>query len=300
MRFGLFGTGFWAEETHGAGLVRSSDVELVGVWGRNPAKAAALAEKLGSRPYDEVTALIHDVDAIAVALPPDVQAAIAAEAAEAGKHLLLDKPLSFTVADADRVVAAAEALHVASRVFFTSRFCPEIEDWLQTLASDADWDGAHITMQYNIYIEGNPYGGSQWRKDRGALWDIGPHALSQLIPVLGPVRRIVSSAGRGDMVHLVFTHDSGATSTATLSLTTPEPAMHGDLYFFGPRGISRKPDGVTTPGEAFDNCLRELLEAIDKGESVDRADVHFGRDVVAILADADAQLSRAVRAGRRP
>lgn len=297
MRFGLFGTGYWAAQVHGAGLARSSDVELVGVWGRDAGKAAALADELGTRPYADVSALIADVDAIAVALPPDVQAAIAAEAAEAGKHLLLDKPLSFTVAEADRVVAAVDAKGLASRVFFTSRYVPEVEAWLQQLASDGDWDGAHVKLQFNIYTEGNPYGGSVWRKDRGALWDIGPHALSQLVPVLGPVRRVVASAGRGDTVHLIFTHDSGAASTATVSLTTPEPAMHGDLYFYGPRGLSKKPEVRTDEHQAYDNAIRELLGAIERGETRDRCDVRFGRDVVAVLADAEAQLAAAASAG---
>jgi predicted dehydrogenase len=292
VRFGLFGTGYWAAETHGAGLVGNADVELVGVWGRDAAKAAALAERLGTRPYADISALIADVDAIAVALPPDVQAAIAAEAAEAGKHLLLDKPLSFTVAESDRIVAAVDQHGLSSRVFFTARYCPETEDWLNALAADGDWDGAHVLMEFNIYSEGNPFGGSPWRKERGALWDIGPHALSQLVPVLGPVRRVVASAGRGDTVHMIFNHESGAASTVTVSLTTPEPAVHGDLWFFGPRGLSHKPEGVTGANKAFDNALRELLGAIERGETHDRCDVRFGRDVVAILADAEAQITR--------
>jgi hypothetical protein len=226
VRFGLFGTGHWAVQTHAAGLARNAAVELAGVWGRDPAKTAAVAEQLGTRAYDGVSALITDVDAIAVALPPDVQAGIAAEAAEAGRHLLLDKPLAFTTADADRVVAAVDAGQLSSRVFFTARFTPETEQWLQQLAADGDWDGGQVTMLANIYRAGSPYAGSSWRSERGALWDIGPHALSQLIPVLGPVSRVVAAAGRGDTVSLALTHASGASSTATVSLTAPEPSRH--------------------------------------------------------------------------
>ena len=128
MRFGLLGTGFWAAQTQGAALAAHASAELVGVWGRDPAKAAAVAGPLGAAPYDDVDALIADVDAVAIALPPDVQAGLAARAAQAGRHLLLDKPLALTAAGADAVVDAVDAAGVASMVFFTNRFRPEIED----------------------------------------------------------------------------------------------------------------------------------------------------------------------------
>ena len=291
VRFGLFGTGFWAAETHGAGLSRNDQVELVGVWGRDAGKADALAARYGARGYGDIDALLAEVDAVAIALPPDVQAGIAARAAEAGRHLMLDKPLAFTVADADRVVDAAEAHGLSSRVFFTARFAPETERWLLQLADDGDWDGGEVTMFGNIFTEGNPYAGSTWRRTRGALWDIGPHALSQLIAVLGPVGRVVAGAGRGDNVHLVMTHVSGASSTANVSLTAPPAAVRSGAYFFGPRGISSKPEPVTTQHRAYDNALAELIGAIGSGETADRSDVRFGRDVVAVLAAAEAQLA---------
>ena len=39
---------------------------------------------------------------------------------------------------------------------------------------------------------GNPFGESPWRKAKGALWDIGPHALSVLLPVLGPAESVAA------------------------------------------------------------------------------------------------------------
>src|SRR4051794_12944197 len=117
MRFGLFGTGPWAHRTQAPGLAAHSGVEFVGVWGRNPDKAAALANEYGARAYPTIDGLIADVDAIAVALPPDVQAPIALAAARAGKHLLLDKPVAFTVEEADAIAATVDEGHLASAVF---------------------------------------------------------------------------------------------------------------------------------------------------------------------------------------
>jgi predicted dehydrogenase len=106
VRFGLFGTGYWAAEVHAAALAAAADAQFVGVWGRDPAKAAGLAQRYGCRAYDDVDVLIADVDAVDVALPPAVQAPIAARAAAAGRHLLLDKPLALSSAAADQVVSA--------------------------------------------------------------------------------------------------------------------------------------------------------------------------------------------------
>src|ERR671926_218745 len=107
MRFGLFGTGPWAHQAHAPALAAHDDVEFVGVWGRSAEKAAALAGEHAAKPYADIDALIADVDAIAVALPPDVQSDIALRAARAGKHLLLDKPIAFTPQAATEIVAAA-------------------------------------------------------------------------------------------------------------------------------------------------------------------------------------------------
>ena len=126
MRFGLFGTGHWAGEVHAAALAADPAVELVGVWGRNGSRAAALAERYESRHYPDPVELLDAVDAVSFALPPDVQADLAQRCAAAGKHLLLDKPLALSLPAADAVVAAAEAGRAASVVFFTSRLRPRL------------------------------------------------------------------------------------------------------------------------------------------------------------------------------
>src|ERR671930_1053210 len=124
LRFGLLGTGYWARETHAAALASHDDADFVGVWGRDPAKAAGVAERYGVRGFGEVEELLEQVDAVAISLPPDVQADLAVRAAGAGRHLLLEKPLALSLDDARRVVDAAETAKVSSVVFFTARFQP--------------------------------------------------------------------------------------------------------------------------------------------------------------------------------
>ena len=68
---------------------------------------------------------------MAIAVPPDVQAELAVRAAAAGRHLLLDKPLALSLDAADRVAEAVTAAEVASLVFFTLRFLPELAAWME-------------------------------------------------------------------------------------------------------------------------------------------------------------------------
>jgi predicted dehydrogenase len=241
MRFGLLGTGHWAEHTQGAALAAHPDVDLVGVWGRDPGKADALAGRLHTTGYSDVDALIAEVDAVAVALPPDVQAPLAVKAARAGRHLLLDKPVALTVADADDVVDAAAGAGVASIVFFTGRFDPAIAAALDLAAAAGGWSSARVTMYASIFTEDNPYGQSPWRRERGGLWDVGPHALSRLLPVLGPVTEVTAMAGAYSTAHVLLRHVSGAVSTMALTLDAPAAAVFSQAQLHGVEGVVTLP-----------------------------------------------------------
>ncbi|MFC0031411.1 Gfo/Idh/MocA family protein [Micromonospora chaiyaphumensis] len=292
MRFGLFGTGHWAAETHAAAIDAHPRAELVGVWGRDPVKAGVLATRHGVPVFEDVDALLGACDAIAVALPPDVQAEIAVRAATAGRHLLLDKPLALSLADADRVVDAAQASGVASVVFFTQRFHPNVTGFLAATAAAGGWQHARGTMFASIFQPGNPYGSSQWRRDRGALWDIGPHALSLILPVLGRVNRVTATDGPSGLVHLLLTHDGGATSSLSLTLDAPAEAVTRDFVFFGENGIETVPPGDGSVLQAFGTAIDQLLEEVEAGTRDHRCDVRFGREVVAVLEAAETARSQ--------
>ncbi|WP_018252222.1 Gfo/Idh/MocA family protein [Salinispora mooreana] len=287
VRFGLFGTGHWAGETHGAGLAAHPRTELVGVWGRDPAKAAVLAEQYGVPAFDDADALIEACEAVAIALPPDVQVELATRAAAAGRHLLLDKPLALTLADADRLVATAQAANVASLVFFTQRYHQNVTTFLAATAADGGWQHAEATLFASIFQPGSPYAGSTWRREHGGLWDIGPHALSLILPVMGRVTRVAAMDGPRGLVHLLLTHDNGATSRLSLTLDAPSGAVRRDVVFYGESGIEAVPYGNDTLAGAFGTAIDQLLAEIDSGTRDHRLDVRFGREVVAILAAAE-------------
>src|SRR5919199_2662254 len=200
MRFGLVGTGAWAAMAHGPGLVSVDEVEFVGVWGRHHNRALPLAQQLGVRAYDDYAALLRDVDAVAFTVPPDVQSVMATEAAKAGKHLLLEKPVSTSVSAAHALADAAR--DVASVVFFTDRFASASRLWFEDVLRTGGWLGAWMRWFSALQSEGNPFGASPWRRQLGALWDTGPHAFSTLTAALGPVTQVTATAGESGLVNL--------------------------------------------------------------------------------------------------
>src|SRR3712207_3662034 len=117
--------------------------------------------------------------------------------AAAGKHLLLEKPIGLSLDEADRVVAAVRSAGVASVVFFTFRFQAGTSTWMAQAARTRLAGGAGSWLSA---LAGSPFD-SAWRREHGALWDIGPHALSLLLPTLGPVVSVQAGAGAGDTVH---------------------------------------------------------------------------------------------------
>ncbi|MFI1920986.1 MULTISPECIES: Gfo/Idh/MocA family protein [unclassified Streptomyces] len=291
MRIGLLGTGPWAQMVHAPVLQAHEALDFTGVWGRRPEAAKELADRHGTRAYDDVDALLTDVDAVAVALPPDVQAQLAVRAAGAGCHLLLDKPVAATVPGARAVVRAVREAGVASVVFFTTRFLPEAGDWIAEQAETGGWFTGHAEWLGDVFhgTGDHPFA-TPWRGEKGALWDVGPHALSVLLPVLGDVRRVTAAArGPRDTVHVVLDHADGASGTLTLSLTAPPAATGSGVELRGTAGVTRLPQGGGDAAGALTRAADELLVSARDGRP-HACDAAFGLRVTEILADVEALL----------
>jgi predicted dehydrogenase len=288
LRFGVLGTGYWAQETHATALAASDHADLVAVWGRDPAKTDAAARRFGVAGHTDLDRLLAEVDAVAVAVPPDVQAELALRAAGAGRHLLLDKPLALSLEGAERVVEQVTANRVASLVFFTLRFLPGVAAWVEEAAGAGGWQGGDGAWLGTVFSEpASPFAGSPWRRRKGALWDLGPHMLSLALPVLGPAERVTAATGPGDTVHLVLGHRGGASSTLTMSQTVPPPAAWIGLGVYGPAGRSATPPFELAHLVAMDEAIRQLAAVVAAGVTGHPCDVRLGRDTVAVLDAAE-------------
>jgi len=294
MRFGLVGTGYWAKTTHAPALASTQGAELTAVWGRDPAAVAELAASCGASAHQDIDAFLASVDAVAFAVPPHVQVPLAIRAAQAGKHLLLEKPVALSVDDADRLVAAVDDAGVASIVFFTWRFNTEIRAWLTDEQARGGWSregwsgGAAIWLGTSLQRD-SPFN-TPWRREKGALWDLGPHLVGMLWACLGPVIEVTAVAGKADVTHLVLRHDTGVTSTVTCTQSAPEAAAGVTVFVWGEAGRSVMPAELVDPVTALRTAAAELVAAAAAGRQAHPCDVRFGREVTRVLAKAQAQL----------
>ncbi|HUC56136.1 MAG TPA: Gfo/Idh/MocA family oxidoreductase [Streptosporangiaceae bacterium] len=285
MRFGLVGTGHWARLAYAPALASAEGIDFVSVWGRGHSSAAEVAGGYGAAAYDDFGEFLGSVDGVAFAVPPDVQSELATAAAAAGKHLLLEKPVALTSADADRLVAAVMEAGVASVVFFTAQFQPDVRAWLADARARGGWLGGAGTWLGTAFQEGNPFN-TPWRREKGGLWDVGPHLVALLIKGLGPVTSVTARKGPADVTHLVLGHEGGASSTVTATLSANESSEFSEVYLWGESGRSVAPAEYSDPVPPLRTALSELAANAAAGRTEHPCDVRFGRDVVDVLAAA--------------
>ena len=289
LRFGLVGTGHWARITHAPALAATDGIDLAAAWGRNAGAAAELAGRYHATAYDDISQFVANVDAVAFAVPPGVQAAIATRAARAGKHLLLEKPVAISAADADALVDAVDQANVASVVFFTARFQADVRAWLAEVTATGGWAGGCAVWLGSALRTGNPFN-TPWRRDKGGLWDLAPHLISLLWASLGPVRSVTAQAGPADVTNLILRHEPGATSTVTVTLNAPESAELADLFLWGEAGRSAAPVETDQPVIPLRTALTELAANARSGQTAHPCDARFGREVGRVLAGAQHQI----------
>jgi predicted dehydrogenase len=276
LRVGLVGGGPWARRVHAPALASHREFALTGVWTRRPAIAAELAGAHGAIAFDDLDALVGAVDVVALSVPPTVQPGLAMAAARAGRHVILEKPIAASLDDAQRIADAVGAAGVASVVVLTFRFAAETKNWLAAIASGGPWSGGTGRWLSGALLDGL-YAGSPWRQEEGAILDIGPHIFDLLDAALGPIVEVSSARyAEPDLWHVISAHDSGALSTATLSMRLPiDPSvLEFDVYGGGGRIAL---DSRQTPAEqCFATLLDELAAMIRVGATNHACDVHRG------------------------
>ena len=290
MKIGLVGTGFWADRAHAAAIVARDDLEFVGVWGRDAAKATELARRDGAKAYETPDALFADVDIVSFAVPPTVESELAPLAADAGCHLLLEKPIATAVDSAQSVVDACGRNGVLSIVNFTNLVAGASGAWMRDGVIGRDWDGGEVTILGSLRSGADSPFLTPWRlRDDGALWDVGPHAVSLLLAGLGPVAEVHSSHGRGDAIILLLEHERGAVSTVTLSYGLPAGSGKFSAGFWGGNGVTEAPDADAGADSSFAASIAPSLDllvgAIRSGQPLPW-DAAFGAAVTGVLARA--------------
>jgi UDP-N-acetyl-2-amino-2-deoxyglucuronate dehydrogenase len=279
---------------HLAALHDLPDVELVGVCDVDPARAAEAASSWAVPSYTDHGSLFdaQRPDVVHVCTPHDQHAAVAIEAIERGIHVVLEKPVAHTLAEAEKIAAAHRANPaVKVAVCFQNRYNRASQEMHRLLASGSlgAVRGASATVAWHRtpeYYARGPWRGQRMRSGGGVLMNQAIHTLDLVQWFLGPVAKVDSRIGTlalGDYVDvedtasLVMDHENGSRSVlfATLANAVDSPVtievdterarllVRGDLLVSYADGRTEVVEErrATPTGRAYWGVSHELLVA---------------------------------------
>lgn len=272
LRLGIAGGGIMGERIAAAAAALGG-VRIGAVADANPVSRARLADRFGAAAFASWEELIAagGLDAVYIGLPHHLHADAACAAADAGLHILLDKPLCNTLEEGDRILAAADRAGVRLMVGFSHRFHVELATAKRLLAAGELGD---VVLATDQIVDSAPHGPG-WYWDRAAGGGVVQlqmhHSFDRLAWLLGsPIVRVqaalhereVGPAGAVDVAAAVtLTFANGAVGTAAASFVT---GYDGDgiveLVVQGTRGHVRLETWssveVQTAGTAFTQTQR--------------------------------------------
>ena len=224
LRAASVGLGWWSDELAAAIQGKSDRIRVASCYSRSADKRAAFAEKFGTAVHDSWGDVLRDpaVDAVILTTPHSLHGSHVAQAAEAGKHVFVEKPFTLTVADGWRAATACESAGVVLAVGHNRRFSA-VAAAIREL-----WDGGAFGQA--LHLEANfsapgalGYTPERWRANRiespaGGIAGLGVHLIDLLAWFAGPVTGVRAKASRrvapvdiDDVTSALFDFESGAT-----------------------------------------------------------------------------------------
>jgi len=201
LRVGVVGLGQWGR--HHARIYASfPDIELTGVVDRNRAELRGFVTRYRTTGFTDHRELIGKVDAVSVAVPTALHHAVARDFLSAGVHVLVEKPITTTVREAEELVALAERAEAALLVGHVERFKPAVRRLIE-LARDP------------LFIQTRrvrPFDRTRVM-DVGVVMDLMIHDIDVVLSVAGD--RVTDVGGLG--VHIHNSHEDLAVAHLTFS-----------------------------------------------------------------------------------
>lgn len=243
--WGVLGAGGIAlRRTIPEGIIPAENARLAAVYA--PQSGPAVAERFGVRACaSESELLASDVQAVYIATPTHLHARQAISAAEAGKHVLCEKPLATNVSEAQRIADACRGASVCLGVGFMMRFHALHRAAQQIVRDGRIGQPVYARAQLSCWYP--PMTGA-WRQDRvlgggGCLADLGVHCMDLLEWLLGPAAALSCTTSHAthryaveDTAIVVLDHDSRVRSVVDVSFAVPDAAARSRLEIYGTSG----------------------------------------------------------------
>ena len=191
--FAIVGCGV-ISRTHARAIAALPEAHLVTAVDVEPERAAALTAQFGGEPETDLGRALSrpDVDVVSVCVPSGLHAEVGCQAAAAGKHVLVEKPIDITLGAADRLIAAAEGAGVKLAVISQHRFDAGVRQMKDIIASGRLGPAAGGDAYIEWYRTQDYYDSGDWRgtwalDGGGCLMNQGVHYVDLLRWMMGPV-----------------------------------------------------------------------------------------------------------------
>jgi predicted dehydrogenase len=196
--WGIVGCGVIAP-THARAVAALPNAHLVAVTDVDQGKAKALADSRGAAWDASLGALLArpDIDVVSVCVPSGLHAEVGVQAAKAGKHLVIEKPIDVTVAAADRLLGAAAESGVELTVISQHRFDAGVRRLRELIQAGRLGRLTLGEAAVKWYRSQDYYDSGDWRgtwalDGGGALMNQGIHYLDLLCWIMGPVAEVTA------------------------------------------------------------------------------------------------------------
>jgi predicted dehydrogenase len=250
VHWGILGAGKIAESQMAPAIGAAPGHELAAVTRREQEAAQRFAARHGARrAYDRVEALLEDdeVNAVYVATPPHLHARETVLAAEAGKHVLCEKPMALTTGEARAMIDACQTNGVMLTICHYQRFNARHQRIRSLLEEGAIGQVTAARINFSDRFPPQP---GVWHHDPeisggGPVMDLGIHCIDLLRFLCGPaesvaalVETLVDSSPVADTATLLLRLASGAQAVVTSHWTTAnhEPERANGLEICGTEG----------------------------------------------------------------
>ncbi|MAT94367.1 MAG: oxidoreductase [Halioglobus sp.] len=246
---GLVGIGMGGV-THATQFAEIDELEFVACFGRNPEKAEAFGRKYGAkRWYSDFDAFCadDDLDFVVVCTPNGLHAKYAIPLAEAGKHLIVEKPLEISREAAHSIIDACEKNNVSLSTIYQMRFGEAATKIKQAVAAGELGDILQIDAYDKAFREVSYYRDDAWRgtvefEGGGTLTTQTTHLIDLMQWIGGPVESVYADCRTAyhdieveDLANVMLKFQSGANGVI-VSSTCFRPAMKSRIEIHGTKG----------------------------------------------------------------
>lgn len=247
VRFGLIGCGRVAPR-HAQSLIQLPETQIVSVADIREDRARRFSAEYGAQAYTDYHDMLArpDIDAVTVCVPSGLHAQVAIDVLQAGKHVLVEKPIALNLADADRMIATAREAGLRLGVVLQNRYNSPVQQ-VRTLIDQGRLGKLYLGSVCVRWYRPQSYYEDGWHgtlsMDGGALMNQSIHHLDALQWFMGPVASVY--AYTATLAHTMESEDvgvavvrfrSGALATIEGSTLTWPQNLEGSVAVFGEHG----------------------------------------------------------------